>query len=67
MAQEVLSEYLRHFVLVYLDDIIVYSANAQEHLYHLRLVFERLEQYGLKCSEAQMHRHQQRYARCYRG
>lgn len=50
MAQEVLSEYLRHFVLVYLDDIIVYSTNPEEHLYHLRLVFERLEQYGLKCS-----------------
>lgn len=52
MAQEVLAGYLHHFALVYLDDIIVYSTAEEEHLYHLRLVFERLERYGLKCAPA---------------
>lgn len=50
MTQEVLTGYLRMFVLVYLDDIVVYSSTPEEHLYHLRLVFERLAQYGLRCS-----------------
>ena len=27
---------------VYLDDILVFSQNLDEHLQHLRLVFERL-------------------------
>lgn len=50
MAQEVLTGYLSHFVLVYLDDIIVYSNGPEEHVYHLRLVFERLRQHGLRCA-----------------
>jgi hypothetical protein len=29
--------------MVYLDDIIVYSQSYEEHLKHLRLVFERLQ------------------------
>ena len=29
-------------VTVYLDDILVFSQNLDEHLQHLRLVFERL-------------------------
>lgn len=50
MTQEVLTGYLRMFVFVYLDDIVVYSSTPEEHVYHLRLVFERLAQCGLMCS-----------------
>ena len=35
-------------IFVYLDDIIVYSTSAEEHIAHLRSLFERLAQYGLK-------------------
>jgi hypothetical protein len=35
------------FVFIYLDDVIVGSATVEDHLRHLRLVFERLQQYGL--------------------
>lgn len=39
---------LNKFVLVYLDDIIVYSANLDEHLQHLKIVFDRLRKANLK-------------------
>ena len=34
--------------LVYLDDIIIFSNKADEHLGHVKLVAERLRQYNLK-------------------
>jgi hypothetical protein len=50
MCQEVLAGYLRDFCMVYLDDIIVYSSDWKTHMYHLRLVFERLQQFSLRCA-----------------
>ena len=37
-----LSELLDRFVLVYLDDILIYSTRDDEHEHHLRCVFDRL-------------------------
>ena len=34
------------FVFVYLDDILVASTSTEEHLSHLRVLFERLSQHG---------------------
>lgn len=50
MTQEVLVGFLHKFAIVYLDDIVVYSNSWEEHLHHLTLVFERLQQHGLRCS-----------------
>ena len=36
----VMSGYIDEFVFVYLDDILVYSDNANEHELHLRKVFD---------------------------
>ncbi|GFW50562.1 retrovirus-related Pol polyprotein from transposon 17.6 [Trichonephila clavipes] len=36
------------FCFVYLDDILCYSKNAEEHRSHLRTIFQRLSSYGLK-------------------
>lgn len=37
-----------HVAVLYLDDIIVYSINFEEHLRNLSLVFDRLENANLK-------------------
>ena len=38
------SEWLDVFLTVYLDDILIFSATAEEHERHLRLVLERLRE-----------------------
>ena len=50
---EVLQPFLRQFVLVFLDDILVYSASLQDHLSHLRAVLTKLRehQFYLKASK----------------
>lgn len=48
LMQHCLSDYIVDFLLVYLDDVIVYSADFATHLRHLEQVFQRLSQYGLK-------------------
>lgn len=35
------------FVFVYIDDILIASRNEEEHIHHLKSLFERLSQYGL--------------------
>ena len=41
------SKNIGYFIVIYLDDIIVYSKTAEEHLVHLRKVFEKCRKYGL--------------------
>ena len=36
------------YCLIYLDDLIVFLRTAEEHLHHLRVVFDRLREYNLK-------------------
>ena len=43
----VLDEYKFEFVLVYLDDIIIYSDTFEEHLLHLDNVFKKIHEAGL--------------------
>ena len=41
------SEEIGHFIVIYLDDITVYSKTDEEHLKHLRRVFEKCRRFGL--------------------
>ena len=44
LMNQVFYEYLDQFVIVYLDDIVVYSTTLEEHKVHLKLVFDKLWQ-----------------------
>lgn len=51
-------DYMRKFLLVFFDDILIYSDSLDSHLQHLRIVFETLKQHKLfvkksKCSFGQ--------------
>jgi len=55
LMNDVLRAYLRRFVLVFFDDILIYSSSWADHLRHLRVVLTLLRQHRLfvkrsKCS-----------------
>jgi hypothetical protein len=43
----VFMDYLDKFVLVFIDDILVYSQSEEEHADHLRMVLQRLREHQL--------------------
>ena len=47
LMTSVFSRYLNKFVLVFLDDILVYSKNNKEHEEHLRLTLQLLREHQL--------------------
>ena len=47
LMNRILREYIAKFVIVYLDDILIYSNDLPEHLRHLTNVFETLEKHSL--------------------
>ena len=48
LMQRVMSDHLFQILLIYLDDLLVYSATFDEHLNRLQKVFDRLREVNLK-------------------
>ncbi|XP_072997866.1 uncharacterized mitochondrial protein AtMg00860-like [Typha latifolia] len=44
--------FLRQYVLVFSDDILIYSRSREEHLYHLLIVIEILQAHGLRVKKS---------------
>ncbi len=42
-----LRKFLNVFVIIYLNDILIYSQNGEKHTNHVRLVLKRLRKYKL--------------------
>jgi len=47
MMNKILTEFLDHRVVVYLDDILIYSENMDDHIKLIQRVLDRLEQHDL--------------------
>jgi len=47
---KILREFLDHGVIVYLDDILIYSENVEDHIKFIQQVLDQLEQHDLSVS-----------------
>ena len=56
LMHDVLRDFLDRFILVFLDDILIYSRSIEEHAEHLRLLFQRLWKWRIfaKASKCQI-------------
>ena len=44
LMNEILKEFMDKFVIVYLNDILIFSKTLEEHIMHIRRIFERLRE-----------------------
>ena len=43
LANEVLKDFVGKFVIVYLDDVLIFSQTKEEHMRHLKYVLDRMQ------------------------
>src|SRR6266576_1190452 len=51
LMNNIFHDYLDKFVIVYLDDILIYSKTKEEHLKHLRTILETLKKHKLHAKD----------------
>jgi hypothetical protein len=47
LMNSVFMDYLNKFVVLFIDDILIYSQNEEEHEEHLKMVLQRLRDHQL--------------------
>ena len=47
LMNRVFRPYMDQFVILSIDDILVYSKGIEEHMYHLRTILQTLSEYQL--------------------
>ena len=52
LMNDILRPYLDDFVIVFLDDILIYSKDEETHARHLRLVLQKLREHQLYAKES---------------
>ena len=65
IVNDTLREYLDKFVVIYLDDILIYSTNLEEHKKQVRLVLQALQRrnFLVDLDKCQFHQHRVGYLR----
>ncbi|KAG0441069.1 Retrovirus-related Pol polyprotein from transposon 17.6, partial [Dictyocoela muelleri] len=48
---KIFEDYLYKFVLVYIDDVVIFSKSAKEHLKHIEILFEKIKSVGFKLNK----------------
>jgi hypothetical protein len=51
LINDIFREYLDIFVVIYLDDILIYLINEKNHIKQINLVFKTLEKAGMRINE----------------
>jgi transposase InsO family protein len=52
LMNSIFHKYIDEFVIIYLDDILIYSKNEDEHLHHIKLVLQLLQHNHLYVNKA---------------
>jgi hypothetical protein len=47
LMNKVFMEYLDKFIVVFIDDILIYSKNEEEHIEHLHMILQKLREHQL--------------------
>ena len=47
LMDDVFHDYIDVFVVIYIDDVVIYSVCLEDHIHHLRLVMTRLREHEL--------------------
>ena len=52
LMHDIFHEFLDKFVIIYIDDILIYSTNEEEHENHLETILKKLREHKLYAKES---------------
>ena len=58
IMNEIFQEYLDHFVVIYLDDILIYSKNEEQHEHHVHFILDKFQEQRLYAKQEKCLFHQ---------